>query len=337
MATLRWHWLLLAAVAIAVAVPALGFGHRLAPALIDVEDSDEPGVYRMRWQEAAVSSAPMEPRWPAHCEGEQQGPTRSVLTPTGRASETEWRLRCEPHSLAGGEFGVDGLLVGTGFVLLRFNFNDSVPSSYMLSHAEAAFTVPTHWHGNVAFGYLKLGTEHILSGYDHLLFVFGLLLLCRSPRELLFTITAFTVGHSITLGLAAFDTVLIPLSLIDYLILLSILYMAVAVARRERRAPSSQWRAPLVAALFGLLHGQGFSSFLRDIGLPPGKVPSALLGFNVGIELGQLLFVGTVILLALLLARVPQISMLQLRLICTELMGALAALWTVQKTLEFLL
>ena len=336
MATARWHWLLWGAVSIALAVPTLGFGHRLAPALLTIEDSDEPGVYSMRWQEAAVSSAPMVARWPEHCEAER-GDTRQILTPTGPASESRWMLRCEPHSLAGGEFRVDGLLAGTGFVLLRFAFNDSAPVSYMLSHADPVFTVPTHWRGNVPFGYLKLGTEHILSGYDHLLFVFGLLLLCRSARELLFTITAFTLGHSITLGLAAFDVVLMPLQLIEYLVILSILYMAVAVARRARLASTSQWRAPLLAVLFGLLHGQGFASFLRGIGLPPGKAPSALLGFNIGIELGQLLFVGTVLLFALLLVRVPQLSMPQLRLLCTELMGALAALWTVQATLELML
>ena len=335
MAHPAWPWLVLAA-ALAAGLPTAASGHRLAPALLQVEDSAEPGVYRMRWQEPAARSAPLEPRWPGHCRAEQQGGARRMLTPTGSATQTEWLLRCEPRSLAGGEFRVLGLRAGTGFVLLRFKLADSAPISRMLSHAEPSFIVPTHWRGKVGFAYLKLGMAHILTGYDHLLFIFGLLLLCRSPRELLFTITAFTVGHSITLGLAAFDIALMPLPMIECLVLLSILYLAVAVARRERRAPTPPWRAPLVAMLFGLLHGQGFASFLRDIGLPPGKVPSALLGFNVGIEAGQLLFVGAVIALALPLARVPRVSMPLLRLICIEAMGALAALWTVRMTAAWL-
>ncbi len=335
----RWLFLL---VALGALSPALAWGHRLAPALLQIEDTVESGVYRMRWQEPAVSSAQLEPHWPAHCQAETQGGVRQILTPTGRAAQTEWLLRCEPHSLAGGELGVTGLAIGTGFVLLRINFSNGVPISHMLSHAEPSFTVPTHWSGNVLISYLKLGMEHILSGYDHLLFVFGLLLLCHALRELLFTITAFTVGHSVTLGLATFNIVLLPLPVIDYAIILSILYIAVMAARREvaRRAQRlelvSAWQAPWVAMLFGLLHGQGFSAFLLDIGLPPGKLPSALLGFNLGIEIGQLLFVGLVVAIALSLSRIRRLSMPRLRLVWVELMGALSALWVVQSSVALL-
>ena len=144
--------------------------------------------------------------------------------------------------------------------------------------------------------YLALGVEHILLGADHLLFVLGLLLLVRGPWLLFKTITAFTVAHSLTLGLATFGLVALPPGTVEAAIALSIVFLAVEILHdRQGRGGLTQRYPWLIAFLFGLLHGLGFASALAAVGLPAAEVPLALLFFNLGVELGQLLFVAAVL------------------------------------------
>jgi len=143
--------------------------------------------------------------------------------------------------------------------------------------------------------YAALGVEHILTGPDHLLFVLGLVLLVAGTRRLLATVTAFTVGHSVTLSLAVLGFARVPPGPTEVLIALSVYALAVELARDARR-PTLMRRLPwLVAAGFGLLHGLGFAGALRQAGLPAGDVPLALAAFNAGVELGQLLFIAAVL------------------------------------------
>ena len=140
--------------------------------------------------------------------------------------------------------------------------------------------------------YLVLGVEHILLGIDHLLFVLGLLLIVRGPWQLLATITAFTLAHSLTLALATFGLVALPPRAIEAAIALSIVFLAVEILHGRQGRPGLTHRFPwLVAFAFGLLHGLGFAGALAEVGLPAAEVPAALLFFNLGVELGQLLFV----------------------------------------------
>jgi len=140
--------------------------------------------------------------------------------------------------------------------------------------------------------YLALGVEHILLGLDHLLFVLGLMLIVRGPWQLLATITAFTLAHSLTLALATFGMVALPPRTIEAAIALSIVFLAVEILHARQGRPGLTHRFPwLVAFAFGLLHGLGFAGALAEVGLPAAEVPAALLFFNLGVELGQLLFV----------------------------------------------
>lgn len=137
---------------------------------------------------------------------------------------------------------------------------------------------------------VALGVEHIWTGWDHLLFLFGLLLLSPRLRSLGLTISAFTIAHSITLGLAAFGVWTPPSSIIEPAIALSIAWVGVEnvralVAKRADGVASSRWR---ITFPFGLVHGFGFASALRELGMSRADVPKALLGFNLGVELGQL-------------------------------------------------
>lgn len=148
----------------------------------------------------------------------------------------------------------------------------------------------------VAWDYTVLGIEHILFGFDHLLFVLALLLIVSGTRRLLMTITAFTIAHSITLAAATMGLVWLPGPPVEATIALSILFLASELVKVNRGQPSLTVRYPwLVVFTFGLLHGLGFAGTLADVGLPQHEIPLALLMFNVGVELGQVLFVFVIL------------------------------------------
>src|SRR6185295_4271413 len=144
---------------------------------------------------------------------------------------------------------------------------------------------------DVAASYLRLGIEHILTGFDHLLFVLGLCLLIAGRRPLLWTLTAFTAGHSVTLSLAALGFVHVPQAPAEAAIAVTIVILARELARPSTTPRLLRRRPWAMAALFGLLHGLGFAGALADIGLPAGDIPLALFSFTVGIEIGQIAFV----------------------------------------------
>ena len=175
-------------------------------------------------------------------------------------------------------------------------------SDYVLKEGETRFSLDGGAATSPSLSKLvALGVEHIWTGWDHLLFLFGLLLLSPRLRSLGLTISAFTIAHSITLGLAAFGVWTPPASIVEPAIALSIAWVGVEnvralVAKRSDRVASSRWR---ITFPFGLVHGFGFASALRELGMSRADVPKALLGFNLGVELGQL---AVVVPLALALA-----------------------------------
>jgi hydrogenase/urease accessory protein HupE len=182
------------------------------------------------------------------------------------------------------------------------------------------------------------GIEHILLGFDHLLFVLALILIVRSGRVLLLTVTAFTIAHSITLSLATLGMVRVPGPPVEATIALSILLLACEIIRGQRGRESLTAKRPwLVAFTFGLLHGFGFAGALTEIGLPQGDVPLALFAFNVGVEIGQLIFIG-VVLGALILARrigFPPIVERFALPVATYAIGILAAFWFIERLAGF--
>lgn len=188
--------------------------------------------------------------------------------------------------------------------------------------------------------YLALGVEHIWLGFDHLLFVACLVWIAGHWRRVVTTVTGFTIGHSITLAAAALDLVKVPVGTIEVLIALSIVLLAVELARG--RSETITWRHPLaVSSGFGLLHGFGFAAVLKEVGLPQEGLLGALLAFNLGIELGQLVFVavmmGAVALLALAARRfLPQLDhgrhAALPRLASAYFIGITATFWMLQRS-----
>jgi len=169
-----------------------------------------------------------------------------------------------------------------------------------------------------------LGIEHILTGIDHLLFVIGLLLLVGFTRRLVLTITAFTLAHSLTLASSALGWLTLRPPPVEATIALSIVLVA-AEALHRRETLARRWPA-LVAFLFGLVHGLGFAGALKEIGLPESHLLVALLTFNVGVEIGQLMTVGAALLLWRVAARWPRLARARTALLYA--IGGVAAYWS---------
>ena len=188
--------------------------------------------------------------------------------------------------------------------------------------------------------YTVLGIEHILAGFDHLLFVLALVLLVHGTRRLLLTITAFTAAHSLTLAGATLGWVHVSGPPVEAAIALSIVFLASEIVHTRQGRHSVTQRYPwIVAFTFGLLHGFGFAGALAEVGLPQSSIPIALLFFNVGVEIGQVLFVGAVLAVMTLSWRAGQ----RLRLsppawlwrIAPYAIGALASFWLVERVASF--
>jgi hydrogenase/urease accessory protein HupE len=188
----------------------------------------------------------------------------------------------------------------------------------------------------VAWDYTLLGVDHILSGFDHLTFVLALLLLVQGARRLLITITSFTLAHSSTLAAATLGVLWVPGPPVEAVIALSIVFLASELVKVNRGLPSLTARYPwIVAFSFGLLHGFGFAGALAEVGLPQNEIPLALLMFNVGVELGQLLFVAAVLGLIVLLNRLHREWPTWLRQVPAYGIGGLAALWLIERVVAF--
>lgn len=186
--------------------------------------------------------------------------------------------------------------------------------------------------------YTGLGIEHILLGFDHLCFVLALVLIVQGTRRLIWTVTAFTLAHSITLALASLDVIRVPGPPVEATIALSIIFVAHEIIQQRRGREGLASRRPwLVAFAFGLLHGLGFAGALAEIGLPANAVPLALLFFNVGVEVGQLLFIAAVLLTMRLLAKLAEgrAEMRHAAVFTAYAIGGIASYWLIERVTSF--
>ncbi len=247
-----------------------------------------------------------------------------------------WRVR-RASGLVGQTIRIDGLSGSIADVLARVERADGTSQVERILPARPSFTVAASaGDAEVARAYLVLGIGHILGGFDHLLFVTALLLIVRGVRRVLATITAFTIAHSFTLAAATLGFVHVPQPPVEAAIALSIVFVAAEIVHGLRGRPGITARAPwLVAGSFGLLHGFGFAGALAEVGLPQRAIPLALLFFNVGVELGQLLFVGALAFAAAAatLARVPWPR--RAEALPAYAIGVLASYWTIERIADF--
>jgi hydrogenase/urease accessory protein HupE len=241
--------------------------------------------------------------------------------------------------LAGKQIDFVGLQATITDVLVRVEALDGAHATTLVHPSQPYIEIAAS-RGLLATAgaYVVHGVEHILFGFDHLLFVLALILIVRDTRMLLLTVTAFTVAHSITLSLATLGLVHVPGPPVEACIALSILLAASEIVRLQRGEPSLTASRPwAVAFSFGLLHGLGFASALIDIGLPQRDVPLALFAFNVGVELGQLAFIAAVLGVIRLAKQlpIPAVAEDRLRLVTSYAIGTVAAFWFVQRVAGF--
>ena len=324
---LRWLLRTLAALAI-LFLSASVFADAIRPAYLELREG-KPGEFNVLWKIPMLGDArlPVEPEF--------SGDVKVVAPVTTRtqpgAAIQQWTLHAP--TLRGQTLRMRGLEGSMTDVLVRIEFADGTKWVQRLTGDETEATIPMRQSGwSVADVYLKLGVDHILFGADHVLFVLGLLLIVKDRWMLLKTITAFTVAHSITLGVATLGYASVPDVPLNAAIALSILFLGPEIVRSWRGQTSFTIRHPWVVAFaFGLLHGFGFASALTSAGLPHTDLPLALFSFNVGVEIGQLSLVALVLLLErsfrILEIRWPRWA----AMLPGYTVGTLGAFWTIQR------
>lgn len=315
----------------------MAHGHALQPGYLELRLAGHE-QYAVLWKTPGVFGRPMDiaAYLPESCE------PRSPVPPVwdGSAYVSRWTTTCV-GGLEGGVIQIVGLERTSTDVLVRYEFTHGASEAHRLTPGNPSFTVPAQPRPlQVVQTYISLGVEHILLGIDHLMFVLALLLLVKGLRRIIATITAFTLAHSLTLAAATLGLVHLPGPPIEATIALSIVFVAAEILRSRQGSPGLTERYPWgVALTFGLLHGFGFAGALAEIGLPQKSIPMALLFFNVGVEIGQLLFIGAAVATMALFRRVayrihvPQPAWA--RAVPPYVIGSLAAYWVIQRIAAF--
>ena len=265
--------------------------HEVRPGYLELRQTDTE-TFEVFWKVPARGKLKLgiHARLPEICT-----PISAVVSKkSGGAFMDRWTVTC-PGGLSRETISIDGLSGTLTDVLARIERLDGTSQVTRLTPDTPSFIIEAapKWQ-QIVGSYLGLGAEHILLGIDHLLFVLALLLLVKGWRQLIATVTAFTVAHSLTLAAATLGYVHVPQRPVEAVIALSIVFLASEIARGNRDGLT--YRYPVsVSMSFGLLHGFGFAAVLGEIGLPENEIPTALLFFNVGVEIGQLLFIGALI------------------------------------------
>ncbi|MTI01897.1 HupE/UreJ family protein [Roseibium sp. RKSG952] len=269
--------------------------HALDPGYLEIRQIASD-TWSVHWRKPDVNGQPMaiDAVLPEGCTP-ARGPDPIS---DSRAWVSSWVVECRAD-IAGQPIKIEGLETQQNDVLVRLLPLESSPATLRFTSNATVQNIPseqTTW--SVFIAYFQLGFEHILEGWDHLLFVFALFILVRDPWRLVGAVTAFTLAHSITLALATFGILNVPGPPVEAVIALSIVFLAMEIVKgREGRFRLSKQKPWIVCFGFGLLHGLGFAGALADIGLPADDIPAALLAFNLGVEAGQLCFIGVLALL----------------------------------------
>jgi hypothetical protein len=308
--------------------------HEIRPAYLEILEAGT-GEVRITWRKPVAGESALAIR-PALSSGWLDGePAVRTLGPD--TLTLAWRIAPPHAALTGQQVRILGLDRTITDVFLRIRFAEGRETQSLIKAARPEYTIDAARAGNRGIAeYLLLGIEHIATGFDHLLYLFALLLLINRLPQLIATVSAFTLAHSITLACAALGLVRLRPAPVEAAIGLSIAYVAAELVQRQRgHAGLLRERPWLIALGFGLLHGFGFAGALREIGLPDGRVAGALFAFNLGIEAGQLVFVTTVFALLALLARgAPRLDAAARR-VAPVCIGSIAAFWVIQRVAAF--
>lgn len=316
-----------------IVIPA-SFADEIRPGYLELKENSQD-VFSVLWKVPARGDKKLSlyAKLPPGCQDKTQPHAQLI----NNAYIQRWVVSCD-GGLINQSISISGLAATNTDVLVRLEFNNGTSQSVLLTPSENSFQVPAVASSQQVIGtYTWLGITHILLGIDHLLFVFALLLIVKNKRLLLWTITAFTVAHSLTLAGATLGLVYVPQPPVEAIIALSILFLAMEIVHGQRGHPGAATRWPwMVAFIFGLLHGFGFAGALAEVGLPQQAIPLALVFFNVGVELGQLMFIATVLALGWALHRLQQQKLLdKVETVAMYSIGSLASFWLFERISAF--
>jgi len=293
----------------------------LQPGYLEIREHDAAThQYKITWKAPIRPglAARVVPIFPSDCTATE--PVRSV---DAAALLARWDIDC------------GAALAGRSVRLLRYQSINGITQAARLTPANPAAVImqkADRWQ--VARTYFVTGVEHILMGYDHLLFVLCLVLLLNGAWRVAATVTAFTIAHSLTLVATTLELISVPGPPVEASIALSIVFLAVEILKRKPGELRLSERFPwVVAFLFGLLHGFGFAGALAEIGLPQGEVPMALLTFNLGVEAGQLVIVAVAMLVLWALRRVHALYAARAQMVSAYAIGSIAFMWLLQRVL----
>ena len=314
------RWLaafVLALLALGGATPALA--HEMSMAEMEVREVSH-GAFLWQWtaRDERAATEDLNPVWPEACRAEAN------------------LLRCGEAGLIG-TLAMEGVGKRYSAALVKVFWQDGSSRVYTITAGQPMVRLygaadDPRGSGEIASAYAVLGIEHILTGFDHLLFVIALLFLVGFNKRLIGTITAFTLAHSLTLALSALGLLTLRPPPVEATIALSIMLVA-GEALHSRQTLARRWPA-LVAFLFGLVHGLGFAGALQQIGLPQNHLAVALVTFNGGVEIGQLLVVAAAWLLWRALARWPTLA--SARAPALYAVGSVAAYWSIGRIVSLL-
>jgi hydrogenase/urease accessory protein HupE len=331
----RWLMAMLAlAASLIVAAPASADDFR--PAYLQITQ-DDATTYDVLWKVPALGEDAVLKVHPAFPPGTADLTPKRGSYASGVAIQ-RWRIKV-PAGLEGKAISFPGLSEVRIDVLARLARSDGTVQLERILPSNPEFVVEASpGKFEVVQTYTLLGIGHILTGFDHLCFVLALVMIVGFNRRLFWTVTAFTLAHSITLALATLGVIHIPRPPVEATIALSIVFVASEIVQMQRGREGLAAKQPwLVAFAFGLLHGLGFAGALAEIGLPANSIPLALLFFNIGVELGQLLFIAAVFAATrlLFLAAANRIDLRRAAIIPAYLIGGIASYWVIERVSIF--
>lgn len=303
------------------------FAHEVRPAFLSLTET-APAEFSVLWKQPVIDGKRLriKPTFSEDCTQTEPKMTRRGGTVSERST-----LSCP---LTEGEIVLEGLERTLTDVFAEINYLNGETRTALIKPATPRMTLggkPQSPAGH----YLRIGIDHIIFGWDHLLFVIGLTLLV-ARRQILGVATAFTLAHSITLALAAFGLLNIPTRPVEILIAASIVLLGIEIIRKQRGQDSLATRRPyLISFLIGLIHGCGFASALSEIGLPKGTELLALLLFNIGVELGQFAVIGLAILVLYVIAKVGKNVLRKTEMILTYSLASIAMFWFIDRMADY--